>query len=484
MPRASAAGAPGGVASELLLLDLCYTRLPGRRGPSVHDYAQTRFPEAAGLLTEAVLAAGTEPSGGRAEDTITRQRAAPAPTSEVPPGTGTEPAGRAQAEGRRGSSGAAASARCASTPGRRGLGEGLCRRGHGAASRGSSQGDQTGPMPARTRAANGFVLEAERSTAIWSIRASCRLDGLGTYADGRPFYAMRFIRGDDAGGGDRRFHKQKAVRLDSLEFRKLLGRLVQVCQAIGYAYSRGSATPRDIKPKNIMLGKYGETLRGRLGSGQGGGSAREQPRRLRVRRGVLRPSGRPMAPQATVGVNVGTPAYMSPEQAAGKVDFSLGPATDIYSLGATLHALLTNPAPFKGPVAEVVKQVERGEWKPTRRGESGGAGGSAGRDLLARRWRCVPGTATARCRIWRKTWNTLAGRRSGSGLCGASWPRTGALGEEAVHGEVTAAVVLLLAGRGQPDRGHRALGAEQRERQRKPWRSTQKQVDYLVGEVE
>ena len=62
---------------------------------------------------------------------------------------------------------------------------------------------------------------------------------------------------------------------------------------------------------------------------------------------------------------VGTPAYMSPEQAAGKVE-ELGPATDVYSLGATLYALLTNRAPFKGPVVEVIKQVERGEWLPPR----------------------------------------------------------------------------------------------------------------------
>jgi tetratricopeptide (TPR) repeat protein len=56
---------------------------------------------------------------------------------------------------------------------------------------------------------------------------------------------------------------------------------------------------------------------------------------------------------------------MSPEQAAGRVD-ELGPATDVYSLGATLYALLTSRAPFEGPVDQVLPHVERGEWLPPR----------------------------------------------------------------------------------------------------------------------
>jgi serine/threonine protein kinase len=56
---------------------------------------------------------------------------------------------------------------------------------------------------------------------------------------------------------------------------------------------------------------------------------------------------------------------MSPEQAAGQVE-ELSPATDVYSLGATLYALLTNRAPFQGRVIEVVQQVKRGAWLPPR----------------------------------------------------------------------------------------------------------------------
>ena len=56
---------------------------------------------------------------------------------------------------------------------------------------------------------------------------------------------------------------------------------------------------------------------------------------------------------------------MSPEQAVGKLD-ELGPATDVYSLGATLYMLLTNRPPCDGSVAEILEQVRRGSWTPPR----------------------------------------------------------------------------------------------------------------------
>ncbi len=85
--------------------------------------------------------------------------------------------------------------------------------------------------------------------------------GLGTSADARPFYAMRFIRGQTLKEAIQRFHSGEP-RTESerrIELRQLLTRFIAVCNAIEYAHSRG-VIHRDIKPSNIMLGKYGETL--------------------------------------------------------------------------------------------------------------------------------------------------------------------------------------------------------------------------------
>ena len=63
--------------------------------------------------------------------------------------------------------------------------------------------------------------------------------------------------------------------------------------------------------------------------------------------------------QTLPGSALGTPAYMSPEQAEGDLE-RLGPRSDVYSLGATLYCLLTGKPPFEGDVAEVIRNVQQG----------------------------------------------------------------------------------------------------------------------------
>ena len=87
--------------------------------------------------------------------------------------------------------------------------------------------------------------------------------GLGRHDDGRPFYAMRFIKGNTLKEAIDEFHNVSLVDRDpgarTLGLRALLRRLIDVCNAIAYAHNRG-VLHRDLKPSNVMLGPYGETL--------------------------------------------------------------------------------------------------------------------------------------------------------------------------------------------------------------------------------
>src|SRR5262249_33427372 len=107
-----------------------------------------------------------------------------------------------------------------------------------------------------------FLIEAEITGGL-EHPGIVPVYGLGSYANGRPYYAMRFIRGVSLKEAIDHFHNDAALRSDlgrrSLELRKLLNRFTDVCDAIEYGQSRG-VLHRDIKPSNIIVGKHGETL--------------------------------------------------------------------------------------------------------------------------------------------------------------------------------------------------------------------------------
>src|SRR5262249_10958474 len=135
---------------------------------------------------------------------------------------------------------------------------------------------------------------------------------------------------------------------------------------LAYAHSRG-VIHRDLKPSNIMLGKYGETLLVDWGLAKVLGRPEGESAGEEV---TLRPSSGEEL-ETVAGAVVGTPAYMSPEQAAGRPDL-LSPASDLYSLGATLYALLTGQAPLRGnDPGELLRRASRGEWVPPRRVKKG-----------------------------------------------------------------------------------------------------------------
>jgi hypothetical protein len=171
-----------------------------------------------------------------------------------------------------------------------------------------------------------------------------------------PAYAMRMVRGRTLAEAVREYHrKRKAREAGPLELRSLLNAFVSVCQAVGYAHSRG-VLHRDLKPANVVLGDFGEVVvldwgLARLMAKPG---LDEAPGLAAV---SLEPGSRDETAQGQV---LGTPAYAAPEQAEGRLDL-LGPATDVYGLGAVLFEVLTGRPPFTGPTDEILRRVAREE---------------------------------------------------------------------------------------------------------------------------
>jgi serine/threonine-protein kinase len=209
-----------------------------------------------------------------------------------------------------------------------------------------------------------FLREAE-ITARLEHPGVVPVYGLVQGPDGQPCYAMRFIQGQTLADAIRRFHEADRPGRDPgerrLALRELLARFVAVCNTMAYAHSKG-VIHRDLKPANIMLGPYGETLV--VDWGLAKALAPDEAARAA---GAAPPAPFPAAGDAgtRIGAVAGTPAYMSPEQAASRWDL-VGPAADVYSLGATLYALLTGQAPFAGPAGEVLPRVQRGDFPAPR----------------------------------------------------------------------------------------------------------------------
>jgi serine/threonine-protein kinase len=216
-----------------------------------------------------------------------------------------------------------------------------------------------------------FVKEAEITSSL-EHPGIVPVHSLGVHADGRPFYTMRFVDGERLTDAIHRYHapgKEMSAAERSMEFRKLLRCWIDVCQTIEFAHSRG-VLHRDIKPENILIGKFGETLVVDWGLAKA----------VAQTEGAASPPGdqcpldhraEDAAGETRVGAAIGTPAYMSPEQAAGNIA-QIDERSDVYALGATLYAILTGGPPFANEdTSLVIRAVQEGRFARPRKKQPG-----------------------------------------------------------------------------------------------------------------
>jgi tetratricopeptide (TPR) repeat protein len=170
---------------------------------------------------------------------------------------------------------------------------------------------------------------------------------LGTLPDGRPFLAMKLIKGRTLGAllKDRGPGSPNFVAV-----------FEQVCQAVGYAHAH-QVIHRDLKPANVMVGGHGEVQVMDWGLAKVLGSGRVLPGRPdpdQTAGTEIRPMRESDEAYTQAGAVLGTPAYMPPEQAGGEIDM-IDERADVFGLGAILAVILTGQPPYAGPDAESVR---------------------------------------------------------------------------------------------------------------------------------
>ena len=172
---------------------------------------------------------------------------------------------------------------------------------------------------------------------------------LGTLPDGRPFLAMRLVKGRTL---------DELLEEPEPGSPSLVAIFEQVCQAVGYAHAHG-VIHRDLKPANVMVGAFGEVqvmdwgLAKVLGPVAGPGDTTGADETTAALTAI--DSERDDGDMTRAGSVLGTPAYMPPEQAIGAVN-QVNARSDVFGLGAILCAVLTGKPPFLRTDLESTRQ--------------------------------------------------------------------------------------------------------------------------------
>lgn len=169
------------------------------------------------------------------------------------------------------------------------------------------------------------------------------------WEDGMPlFYSMKLVKGRTLQTILNDLRKEDADALRDYPLTRLLDIFRKVCDAIAFAHSQ-CVLHRDLKPENIMVGEFGEVLIMDWGL-------------AKIASATDPTDPTDQSPDGTLhGSVLGTPQYMSPEQARGSME-EVDELSDTYALGGILYAILTLRPPVEGATAlEVLDKVERGE---------------------------------------------------------------------------------------------------------------------------
>ena len=195
-----------------------------------------------------------------------------------------------------------------------------------------------------------FIVEAE-ITAQLEHPGIVPVHALGLDLHGHPYYTMKLIRGQTFQEAIKRYFKEP----NEQELKRLVRRFVSVCQTMAFVHGKG-VIHRDLKPANIMLSDHGETLV------MDWGIAKTYNKDLAMESGIILSmsemgemtnSGHTHPDLTLAGTVVGTPAFMSPEQASPDSQ-EVGPISDIFSLGAILFYLLTGRNAYTGKTSQEI----------------------------------------------------------------------------------------------------------------------------------